>query len=152
MIEEASLSDAEEILAVINTSNREAYKSIIPQERFSEPVLSREKLMDDWRVMTFYTYRSAGRIVGVAALRIEGEKTGRIRWVYILPRYQRRGIGTALVTHIEQRARERGLRTARALVAGNADWAVAFYRRLGYDRIEKLERPWGFDLFMEKDL
>ncbi|HDN73646.1 MAG TPA: N-acetyltransferase, partial [Archaeoglobus sp.] len=27
--------------------------------------------------------------------------TGRIRWVYVLPEFQRKGIGTALVTYVE---------------------------------------------------
>jgi len=45
MIEKACPDDAEEILLVINTSNQEAYKNIIPQEHFREPVLSLKKLL-----------------------------------------------------------------------------------------------------------
>lgn len=72
MIEEACLSDAEEILLVINTSNREAYKKVIPKEYFRKPVLSLTELLRDFERMPFYVYKSKGRIVGVAALEVEG--------------------------------------------------------------------------------
>jgi len=152
MIEKACLDDAAEILSVINTSNREAYKNIIPQEHFKEPVLSLDKLLEDLERMTFYTYKSEGSTVGVAALQIESEETGRIRWVYILPEHQRKGIGTALITHLEWKARKIGLRRLRLLTVGKANWAVNFYKKLGYNLADKIERPWGFDVFMEKDL
>jgi N-acetylglutamate synthase-like GNAT family acetyltransferase len=152
MIEKACLDDAAEILSVINMSNREAYKNIIPQEHFKEPVLSLDKLLEDLERMTFYTYKSEGSTVGVAALQIESEETGRIRWVYILPEHQRKGIGTALITHLEWKARKIGLRRLRLLTVGKANWAVNFYKKLGYNLADKIERPWGFDVFMEKDL
>jgi hypothetical protein len=47
MIEKAYFDDVEEILSVINTSNREAYRNIIPKEHFREPVLSLEKILED---------------------------------------------------------------------------------------------------------
>lgn len=152
MIEEANPTDAEEILLVINTSNREAYKGVIPQEHFREPVLSLAKLLRDFERMTFYAYRSKGRIAGVAALEVEGAERGRIHWVYILPEYQRRGIGTALVGYVEQKAREVGLKRLRLLTVGRAAWAISFYKKLGYALSNKVERPWGFDVFLEKEL
>jgi N-acetylglutamate synthase-like GNAT family acetyltransferase len=151
-IEKAHSDNAEGILSVINTSNREAYKGIIPKEHFREPVLSLEKLLGDFEKMTFYVYESAGRIVGVAALQIEGQEIGRLHWVYILPAYQRKGIGTALVTHLEQEAREIGIRRLRLLTVEKANWAASFYKKLGYRLADRIERPWGFDVFMEKEL
>jgi len=152
MIEKAGPDSAQEILSVINTSNREAYKNVIPEEHFREPVLSLEKLSDDFERMTFYVYKSQDKIVGVVALQVESEETGRLRWVYILPGHQRTGIGTALVTHVEQKARKMGLKRLRLLTVGKAKWAVDFYRKLGYHLADKIERPWGYDVFMEKDL
>lgn len=152
MIEEASPGDAGEVLSVINTSNREAYKSVIPQEYFREPVLLLEELLHDWERMTFYVYRSEGRVVGVAALQVESEETGRVRWVYILPEFQRRGIGTALVRRVEAEARALGLYTLRVLTFGKAHWAVRFYERLGYVVNVRIEGSWGFDLVLEKSL
>ena len=152
MIEKACFDDVEQILSVINTSNREAYRNIIPKEHFREPVLSLEKLLEDFERMAFHVRKSEGRVVGVAALQIEGEETGRIHWVYILPEHQRRGLGTALVTHLEREGRGIGLRRLRLTTVEKAHWAVNFYKKLGYDLADKIERPWGFDVFMEKEL
>jgi len=152
MIERAHPDDAQGILAVINTSNREAYRSVIPPEYFKDPVLSLERLREHFERMSFYIHRREGRIVGVAALEDEGEGTGRIRLVYVLPEYQRRGIGTALVTRLEDEARELGLRRLRLLTVAGAGWAVSFYGKLGYHLAEKVGRPWGFDVFMRKEL
>ena len=151
MIEKARIEDAEAILSVINISNREAYREVIPKEHFREPVLSLDELLRDFRRMTFYVYRSEGKIVGVAALRIEDEHTGRIHLVYILPEHQRTGIGTALVRYLEEKAREIGLRRLRLLTIKKAYWAVNFYKELGYSLAEEIERPWGLDVFMEKE-
>lgn len=152
MIVQASSTNAEEILSVINISNREAYKHIIPKGHFREPVLSLEELLKDFERMTFYVFKSEGRIVGVAGLQIESKKTGRAHWIYILPEHQRRGIGTALVAHLERKAKEIGLKRLRLLTIEKANWAVNFYKRLGYNLADRIERPWGFDVIMEKNL
>ncbi len=152
MIEKACLDNAEDILLVINRSNREAYKNTIPKEHFREPVLSQQELLRDFERMTFYVYRSKSKIVGVAALQIESKETGRIHWVYILPEHQRKGIGTVLVTHLERKAKEIGLRRLRLLTIEKANWAINFYEKLGYNLADEIERPWGFDVFMGKEL
>jgi N-acetylglutamate synthase-like GNAT family acetyltransferase len=152
MIESASHHDAEDILSVINTSNRDAYKCIFPQEHFKDPVLSLQELQALFERMAFYVYRSAGQIVGVAALHPEIEKTGRIRWVYILPEFQKRGIGTALVKHVEDEAKKKGLKKLRLLTSGAAIWAIEFYQKLGYHLAGKKDRPWGFDVVMEREM
>lgn len=152
MIEKAYPDNAKEILSVINTSNREAYKAIIPKKHFREPVLSLKQLLEDFQRITFYAYKSEGKIVGVAGLQIESEKTGRIHWVYLLPEHQRKGIGTAMVTYLERKAKEKGLKRLRLLTVGKASWAINFYKKLGYQITDKIERPWGYDVFMEKEL
>ena len=152
MIEKARAGDVQEILAVINASNRQAFKEVIPPPHFREPVLSLAQLRDDFERMTFYVYRRGAEIVGVAALHVQSAETGRIRWVYVLPGHQRQGVGTALVTFLEGQARRMGLSRLRLLTIGKARWAVNFYQKLGFRLTEKVERPWGFDVFMEKGL
>lgn len=39
------IGDLEEILGVINTTNRLFYKGIVPPERFKDPFMSYEELM-----------------------------------------------------------------------------------------------------------
>jgi len=125
MIEEAGCDDAQEILSVINTSNREAYRGVIPRKHFREPVLSLDKLLADLERMTFYVYRTEGRIVGVAALHVENEEIGRIRRVYVLPEHQRKGIGTALVAYLERKARDVGLKRMR-LLTSTESWGTSW--------------------------
>jgi len=152
MIEKASEEHAEKILYVINESNRKAYKDIIPEEHFKEPVLSIEELLQDFSKMDFYIYRHEGKIVGVAALHVLNKDTGRIRWVYVLPEFQRKGIGTALVTYVEHEAERLGLKKLWLLTAEKAYWAITFYRKLGYRQSGRIERPWGHDVIMEKKI
>ena len=54
--------------------------------------------------------------------------------------------------YVEQKAREIGLKRLRLLTVGQADWAVSFYKKLGYALSNKIERPWGFDVLLEKEL
>jgi len=152
LIEKASLVDTEEILSLINTTNREAYKDIIPKEHLKAPILTLEELLKILDRMTFYVYKSERKIVGVAALQVESEETGKLNWVYVLPEHQRKRIGTALITHLEKKAREKGLKKMRLRTIGKADQAVKFYKKLGYSLADKIEVAWGFDVFMEKDL
>ena len=132
-----------DVLFVINESNRESYRAIIPPEYFREPVLTPEELARDFERMEFSTYTLDGRIVGVAALETMDEEVGEAHWVYILPGYQGKGIGTALVEHLEAEARRKGLRRLRVPTANKATWAKEFYTRLGYELVDMLERPEG---------
>jgi GNAT superfamily N-acetyltransferase len=141
-----------DILYVINESNRQAYRSIIPNEYFREPVLTHEELVDWMNKAEFYGYFKRKRITAVASLRIEDDDTARIGWVYVLPEFQRKGIGTALIHHLEGIARRKGLKKARLLTVSGAYWATKFYEKLGYQLAEKIARPWGFDQYMEKKL
>ncbi len=152
MIAPAGPQDAEEILEVINRANREAYRNLIPPEHFREPVLTLDELREAMGRMSFYLYRSAGRVVGVAALRREDAETGKLRWVYVLPEHQRQGIGTALVSFLEEQARALGLRRLYLRTVGGATWAVSFYRRLGYRPAGQVPTPWGQDWLMEKEV
>jgi GNAT superfamily N-acetyltransferase len=147
------MKDMEVILSIINKSNSEAYKKIIPQEYFKEPVFTREELSQKFREMTFFVYELDDRGVGVAALQIECKELGYVRLVYVLPEHQREGIGTSLVAHIEAEARRLRLKTLRVpYVDMNANWAINFYKKLGYRVVDKRKKPWGFDLFFEKSL
>ena len=152
MVEQATLDDVHEVLAVINRTDREAFRPIIAAEHFIEPILSLDKLLEDFGRMTFFVHRSEGRVVGVAALYVEDEENGRVRWVFVLPEHQHKGIGAALVTQVEQRAGELGLRRLRLVTAAKADWALRFYGKLGYRPMGEIEHPWGMEVLLEKEL
>ena len=151
-IEKARPEDSLEILCVINETNRNAFGRIIPKEHFKEPILTREELCECLERMTFYLLRQEEQTVAVAALSIEDEVSGRIRWVYVLPEYQSRGFGTALVRHLETVGAELGLKKMKLVTDYGAKWAIRFYQKLGYTLARSVPNPWGFDVWMEKQV
>jgi GNAT superfamily N-acetyltransferase len=152
-VRRADVRDLEAILFVINKSNSEAYRKIISQKYFKEPVLSIDALVEDFRKMTFYAYKVEEYIVGVAALKVVGEETGQVRWVYVLPEHQRKGVGTAIMKHIENEAEK--MRLKKLIVPDvheNAYGARNFYTKLGYIEVGRTPRPWGDNIIYEKIL
>jgi len=138
----ADAKDIGAVLFVINKSNREAYRKIIPSEYFKEPVFTREELSQKFGEMTFFIHKLEDESVGVAALQIEGKELGYVRFVYVLPEYQRKVVGTSLVTHIEAKARKLGLKMLRVpYVDMNWYWAINFYVKLAYNVTDKQKKP-----------
>jgi hypothetical protein len=86
--------------------------------------------------MSFYVYPVGDRIVGVTGLG-KRDDSARMDWVYVLP---------------EQKAKQQGLRKMTLTMAAKAQWAVRFYQKLGCRCAGKVEKPWGFDMLMEKGL
>lgn len=151
MIEAAKIDDAPEILDVINKGNR-VYKKVIPKKYYKIVVISEQELLEDMKRMTFYVYRKDGKVVAVCALFIENEDLVRLRWVYVLPEYQRMGIGKAMVRFLEGKARILNVGKLKIYTAEGADWAIGFYQKLGYKTVGKIERAWGNDVVMENVL
>jgi len=140
----ADVRDIELVLHVINTSNSDAYRSIIPPEQFKDPILTIEQLHKEFENVIFYAYRLENKPVGIAALGIEGDETGIVRWVHVLPGHRRRGLGTSLMKNIESEAKKMRLKKLRvAYVWEKAYWAKNFYTKLGYKKKEKVTLPWG---------
>ena len=140
----ADVEDFELILHVINTSNSDAYRSIIPPEQFKDPVLTLKQLQKEFDKMTFYTYRVENKPVGVAALRTDKGKTGIVRWVHVLPEHQHKGVGTSLMKQIEREAKKVGVKKLKVVyVWEKAYWAKDFYIRLGYKKGNSVTLPWG---------
>ena len=102
--------------------------------------------------LTFFAFRRGETILGVAALKVENRECGRISRLYVLPEVQRQGIGTAFVIRVEREAVALGLQRLRLRVGESADWAVQFYRGLGYEPVDRIKRPAGYVLEMEKRL
>jgi N-acetylglutamate synthase-like GNAT family acetyltransferase len=143
-VRRADARDVESVLQVINTSNRDAYRSIIPPEQFKDPILTRKQLLKELGSMDFYVCRVEDKLVGVAAFRIGEGAAGVVKWIHVLPEHRRKGVGTSLMKHVEGEARGVGLRRLRVVyVWEKAQWAKSFYTRLGYSRTETITLPWG---------
>jgi len=126
-IRRATAGDLSEILTVINTTNRLFYRGIVPPERFKDPFMSDDELKQELEQKDFYICELEDRIVGVAAFETSTTRSGTVGIVtrmYVLPEFQRKGIGTALISEIESVAREQGVREILIWTDPKARWAV----------------------------
>jgi GNAT superfamily N-acetyltransferase len=120
-----------EILAIVNAA-AEAYRGVIPADRWHEPYMSARELDEEIAagVRFWGYYDEDGELVGAMGVQ-PMEDVDLIRHAYVRPSSQRRGVGAALLLHL------RRLATRRTLVGtwAAADWAIAFYRRHGFELV-----------------
>jgi GNAT superfamily N-acetyltransferase len=135
MIRCCDARDFEPIWAIVN-DGAQAYKGIIPADRWAEPYMSEEKLrheMDDGVV--FWGWEEAGTLTGVMGLQQVKDVT-LIRHAYVRTGSQKQGIGGRLLSHLQ------GLTNGPLLVGTWADavWAIRFYLRYGFQLVDQLEK------------
>jgi GNAT superfamily N-acetyltransferase len=121
-------SERSTILEIVNRA-AEAYRGVIPADRWREPYMSAEELDREIAAgVAFWGYESDTVLVGVMGIQ-RVRDVDLIRHAYVLPDSQGRGVGAALLDHL------RGLRTRRMLVGtwAAAEWAIRFYTRHGFE-------------------
>ena len=79
-------------------------------------------------------------IVGIAKLTLLGDREAWLHALRVDPRYQRRGIGTALLEHRMERARRLGARTMRLDTAEDNVAVHRLMRRFGFRRVGSFTR------------
>ena len=122
--------DRAAILAIINSA-AEAYRGVIPADRWHEPYMSGHELDTEIAAgVAFWGYEADERLVGVMGLQSVRD-VDLIRHAYVVPGTQRRGIGGALLGKLRQ------LTTRRMLVGTweAADWAIRFYQRHNFELV-----------------
>ena len=147
----ADESDIDQIAHVINTTNKALYRNVIPPENFRDPFITREQLAVDFRRWHFFVYEN-GRIIGTVALEKSDPRTGTVYRLYVLPEFQRRRIGSALMQEVEHKAKELGLKRLTLRVMAKAQWAISFYQKIGYSRVGEIDYRWGRDQVLQKNL
>src|SRR5579862_5624164 len=103
MIRLCTAHDFDHIYSIVN-DGAQAYKGIIPADRWTEPYMSREKLqheIDD--VVQFWGYEDAGTLVGVMGFQPVQDVT-LIRHAYVRTSNQKQGIGGKLLNHLLEQA------------------------------------------------
>src|ERR1700694_4569702 len=86
------------ILAIIN-SPAEAYRHVIPADRWHEPYMPAEELDREIAAgVTFWGYESDGVLLGIMGIQPVLD-VDLIRHAYVLPESQRHGVGGALLEH-----------------------------------------------------
>jgi GNAT superfamily N-acetyltransferase len=136
MIRSLSPSDFDEILKAINDA-AQAYKGVIPDDRWKEPYMSVEELREEIEAgVRFFGWVEGGHLLGVAGIQALKDTT-LIRHAYVLPGFQRKGIGKRLVEYLV------GLAGTREVLVGtwaDATWAIRFYERHGFKMVSSREK------------
>lgn len=136
MICRLPLSKLGELLTVINDA-AQAYKGIIPEDRWKEPYMPASELLSEIKSgVEFYGWIDNGILLGVMGIQLFNDVT-LIRHAYVLTVHQRRGIGEKLLRHLLSIAR-----TSTVLVGTweSAYWAVRFYQKHGFELVSKKEK------------
>ena len=126
-IRESVANDFEAILAIINDA-AQAYRGVIPSDRWHEPYMSTDELAKEIAGgVIFWMAEDNGQLLGVMGIQ-DKEDVALVRHAYTATTLQRKGIGTKLLRHVEALA-------DKPILIGTwaaASWAIGFYRRNGF--------------------
>jgi GNAT superfamily N-acetyltransferase len=118
------------ILTIVNAA-AEAYRGVIPNDRWHEPYMDLHELDSEIAGgVAFWGYDADGALIGVMGIQ-PADDVDLIRHAYVLPGSQRQGVGGALLLHLRRL-------TGRRILIGTwaaADWAIRFYRRNGFEQV-----------------
>ena len=127
--------DSETMLAVINAA-AEAYRGAIPADCWHQPYMPAAEFEGEITAgVRFKGYEVDGVLAGVMGVQAV-HNVDLIRHAYVLPAYQGRGIGSALMTHLRSQ-------TDRQLLVGTwtaATWAIGFYERHGFTLVPEASK------------
>ncbi|MEJ5311654.1 MAG: GNAT family N-acetyltransferase [Anaerolineae bacterium] len=121
---------------VIINDAAQAYRGVIPADRWHEPYMSREELRHEIEAgVRFWGYEEDGVLVGVMGIQdVQDVTLIRHAYVYIARRGQ--GIGSKLLTHLRTL-------TERPILIGTwaaATWAIRFYEKHGFRQVSWEEK------------
>ncbi|MFO7916637.1 MAG: GNAT family N-acetyltransferase [Anaerolineae bacterium] len=120
--------DEEKVIRAIINDAAEAYRGVIPPDRWHEPYMSEETLhreIDEGVV--FWGLEEEGELVGVMGFQDKGEVV-LIRHAYVRSDKRNEGIGSKLLSHLQDL-------TDKPILVGtwaDATWAIRFYEKNGY--------------------
>lgn len=129
-IRPCNAADIDNMLAIINAA-AEAYRGVIPADRWHEPYMPAEELASELTDgVMFSGYVAHERMVGVMGVQ-RRHNVDLVRHAYVLPECQGGGVGSRLLKHLCRDAE-------RPILIGTwkaAEWAIRFYERHGFARI-----------------
>jgi GNAT superfamily N-acetyltransferase len=118
------------ILRIVNLA-AEAYRGVIPADRWHEPYMPASELDEEIAAgVVFWGYEADGELLGVMGIQTVWD-VDLIRHAYVLPGRQGGGVGSSLLDHLVT------VSTQRMLVGtwAAAEWAIRFYRRHGFEPV-----------------
>ena len=99
----------------------------------------------------FYVGSIDGRIVAMGALKCLSDDCAEICRMRVHPDFQRRGLGTKMLSALEERARELGYRSLTLETTAGQVAAIGMYLKAGYGEVAMV-RKLGFDVLMFEKL
>lgn len=135
MLRLCSENDFEKIYEIINAAAMK-YEGVIPDEVWRNPFMPEDYLQSELDLgVSFTGFERDGVLLGVMGVQDKGE-VNLARHSYVLPKYQRQGIGSALlVNYIES--------SEKPVLVGclkTMDWAITFYQKHGFELVSEQER------------
>jgi GNAT superfamily N-acetyltransferase len=135
MIRKIGAGDFDAALAIVNDA-AQAYRGVIPADRWHEPYMPRDELEKEVEAgVVFWVAEEEGQLLGVMGIQDKGE-VALVRHAYVRPTLQRKGVGRALLRHVERLS-------AKAMLIGtwaDASWAIDFYRRNGFTLVSDSQK------------
>jgi GNAT superfamily N-acetyltransferase len=132
MIRKCTEQDFEEIYEIIN-DGAQAYKGVIPEDRWHDPYMARDELrLEIYDGVAFWGFEENSELIGVMGIQDRADVT-LIRHAYVRTGKRNQGTGTALLRRLE------GITDGPILIGTwrNATWAVRFYQKNGYRLVEE---------------
>ena len=142
MIRQCQPRDINSIYFVINEAAK-AYEGVIPTDRYNQPYMPLDELKQEMEQMTFFGWEANRELVGIMGFQPVKDVT-LIRHAYVLPQWQKQGIGSKLLNHLKEM-----VATSRLLVGtwADAEWAIDFYKKHGFSLLpnkdELLKTYWN---------
>ncbi len=134
MIRKCTDDDLSALYTIINDA-AQAYKGVIPADRWHEPYMPLRELRDEIRDrVQFWGYESDGELIGVMGMQDKTD-VALIRHAYVKTARRNQGIGTKLLRHLESL-------TTKPLLIGtwaDANWAICFYEKNGYRQLSRID-------------
>ena len=135
MIRRCDHHDFDTIYEIIN-DGAQAYKGIIPADRWKEPYMPRDELRHEIdEGVLFYGCEKDGDLLAVMGIQHVQDVT-LIRHSYVRTAKQNKGIGGRLLAHLRRM-------TSRPILIGtwaDATWAIRFYEKHHFRRVSEDEK------------
>jgi N-acetylglutamate synthase-like GNAT family acetyltransferase len=135
VIRKSGDDDVGAILTIINDA-ADAYRGVIPADRWHEPYMSTDELAKEIGAgVVFWVAELDGRVLAVMGMQDKGD-VFLVRHAYVATTAQRTGVGTKLLRHVEDL-------TDKPILIGTwaaASWAIDFYRRNGFTVVSSAEK------------
>jgi N-acetylglutamate synthase-like GNAT family acetyltransferase len=130
MIRPCEPEDLEAVWTIIN-DGAQAYRGVIPADRWHDPYMTREQLREEIEAgVTFWAVENEATLQGVMGIQDVQDVT-LIRHAYVRTGERRKGIGGKLLSHLQTL-------TNRPVLIGtwaDASWAIHFYQQHGFESV-----------------